>query len=213
MTNARTFSAPRKTSPRFASRVAFPAVLAAAGMLACGVAKPLHAAEPVAPATSSAEAPMVSGGHVNLHLAGAETILAAAKKKAQTMGVKANIAVVDDGGRLLAFIRLDGARPGSVYTAMHKAEAAALMRMPTGPAGADVLHNLSLQNAANHGGGRFTSLLGGVPISIGGEIVGAVGVGGGTGEQDSEIAKAGIEALLESLKKEPAKASSVELPK
>lgn len=212
MTNAHSLSHLRKSFPRFAIRIAFPAVVAATGLLVCGASGPLRSAEPSDPAAGG-EAPLVSGGHTNLQLAGAETILAAAKAKAQSMGVKANIAVVDDGGRLLAFIRLDGARPGSVYTAMHKAEAAALMRMPTGPAGADVLHNLSLQNAANHGGGRFTSLHGGVPISIGGEIVGAVGVGGGVGEQDAEIAKAGIEALLESLKKEPAKTSSIELPK
>jgi glc operon protein GlcG len=80
--------------------------------------------------------PLVTRDRVELNLAGAEAVITAAKLKAAEMKLKVNIAVVDDGGHLLAFARLDG----------------------------------------------------------------AIGVGGATGEQDAEIARAGIEALLKELK-------------
>src|SRR5205807_10414059 len=123
--------------------------------------------------------------------------------KAAALGVKANIAVVDDGGHLMAFARMDGARPASAYTAQTKAVSAATFRQETGtlpPKGEpDLLLNLSLQNAAASSGGKLTTLKGGVPVVIGGQVVGAVGVGGGSGEQDAEVAKAGIKALLDAL--------------
>ena len=118
------------------------------------------------------------------------------------MGLKCNVAVVDDGGHLLAFARMDGARPASAATALTKAVSAATFRQETGPLPAkgepDVLLSLSIQNAS---GGKITTLKGGVPIVIDGQVVGAVGVGGGTGEQDAEVAKAGIQALLDELGK------------
>ena len=121
------------------------------------------------------------------------------------MQLKMNIAIVDDGGHLLAFARMDGARPASGYTAMTKAVTAATFRAETGPRPAkgepDVLLSLSLQNAAAASGGKLTTLKGGVPIVIDGQVIGAVGVGGGTGEQDAEVARAGIQALIEALKK------------
>ena len=151
-----------------------------------------------------AEAPLVTRGRVQLNLAGAETILAAARDKAAAVGVKVNVAVVDDGGHLLSFARMDGARPASGYTALTKAASAATFRQETGTLPTkgepDVLLNLSLQNAAQAGGGKITTLKGGVPVVIDGQVVGAVGVGGGSGEQDAEVAKAGIEALLDKLR-------------
>jgi glc operon protein GlcG len=60
-----------------------------------------------------AAAPLVTRGRVLLNLAGAECIVAAARQKAAAQGWKMNIAVVDDGGHLLAFARMDGARPAS----------------------------------------------------------------------------------------------------
>ena len=144
--------------------------------------------------------PLVTRDRVLLNLAGAETVLDAAKKKAAALGLTCNVAVVDDGGHLLAFARMDGARPASGATALTKAVSAATLRQETGtlPAKgeADVLLSLSIQNAS---GGKITTLKGGVPIVIDGQVVGAIGVGGGTGEQDAEVAKAGIQALLDAL--------------
>jgi glc operon protein GlcG len=154
---------------------------------------------------------LISTGHAKLNLAGAELILRECRAKAESMQLKVNIAVVDDGGHPIAFARMDGARPGSSYTAQTKAASAATFRNPTGPvpsgpppAGAlapDPLLNLSLQNAALAGGGKFTSLFGGVPVVIDSEVIAAVGVGGATGEQDAQIARAGIDALLKALQK------------
>jgi glc operon protein GlcG len=147
--------------------------------------------------------PLVTRGRVGLNLAGAEKILEAAKAKATEMGLKLNIAIVDDGGHLVAFVRMDGARPASGYTALTKAVAAATFRQETGPLPAkgepDLLLSLSLQSTALAGGGKGTALKGGAPIVIDGQVAGAVGVGGGTGEQDLEVAKAGIAALVSAL--------------
>jgi glc operon protein GlcG len=149
---------------------------------------------------SAVASPLVTRNRVLLNLAGAEVALAGARAKAVAMKVVVNIAVVDDGGHLLAFARMDGARPASAATAITKAVTAATLRQATGPLppgkAPDVLLNLSLQNAAAAGGGKITTLRGGVPITIDGQVIGAVGVGGGTGEQDAEIAGAGVAALL-----------------
>ncbi|HTI50263.1 MAG TPA: heme-binding protein [Planctomycetaceae bacterium] len=157
----------------------------------------------VADNESPSAAPLVTGGRLQLNLAGAETILAASKQKAAAMQLKVNIAIVDDGGHLLSFARMDGARPASGSTALTKAVSAATFRQETGtlpPKGEpDLLLNLSLQNAAFASGGKVTTLKGGVPVIVDGQAIGAVGVGGGTGEQDAEIARAGIQNLLEKL--------------
>ena len=126
------------------------------------------------------------------------------------MNLKVNIAVVDDGGHLLSFDRMDGARPASGYTAITKATTAATFRQPTGPipagtANPDPLLNLSLQIAAQASGGKITTLYGGVPVVVDGQVIGGVGVGGGTGEQDAQVARAGVQAFLDELqKREPA---------
>jgi glc operon protein GlcG len=150
------------------------------------------------------EAPLITRGRVQLNLAGAERMIAAAKQKATALGLKVNIAVVDEGGHLLAFARMDGARPASGYTAQTKAVAAATFRQETGTLPArgepDLLLNLSLQNAAAASGGKLTTLKGGVPVLIDGQVVGAVGVGGGSGEQDAEVARTGIQALLDGIR-------------
>jgi glc operon protein GlcG len=152
------------------------------------------------PVKAQEKAPLVTRNRVQLNLAGAEAVIGAAKKKAAAMGLKCNVAVVDDGGHLLAFARMDGARPASASTALAKAVSAATFRQESGPlppkGEPDVLLSLALQNAS---GGKVTPLKGGVPIVIDGQVVGAVGVGGGTGEQDAEVAKAGIQALLDAL--------------
>lgn len=159
---------------------------------------------PEAPAPETADAPLVLRNQVRLTLAGARRGLTGAEAKATEMGLKVNIAVVDDGGHLLTFARMDGARPASATTALTKAITAATFRQATGPlppgaAAPDVLLNLSLQNAAAASGGKLTTLYGGVPIVVEGQVIGAIGVGGGTGEQDAEIAKAGVAALTSRL--------------
>jgi glc operon protein GlcG len=100
---------------------------------------------------------------------------------------------------------MDGARPASGYTAITKAVTAATFRQETGPlppkGEPDVLLSLSLQNAAASAGGKLTTLKGGVPIVVDGQVIGAVGAGGGTGEQDADVARAGMRKLLDALTK------------
>ncbi len=146
---------------------------------------------------------LVTRSRVQLNLAGAEAAVEGAKKKAVAMGLKSNIAVVDDGGHLLSFARMDGARPASGSTALTKAVSAATFRQETGTLPAkgepDTLLSLSIQNAAAASGGKITTLKGGIPIIVDSQVIGAIGVGGGSGEQDAEVAKAGVQALLDAL--------------
>ena len=149
--------------------------------------------------------PLVVRDQVRLNLAGARRVLAGAEAKAATLGVKSVIAVVDEGGHLLAFARLDGARPASVATALTKAISAATFRQATGPQppgsdSPDLLLSLSLQDAAAAGGGRITALQGGVPIIVDGQPIGAVGVAGGSGDQDATIARSAIADFQADLK-------------
>lgn len=156
---------------------------------------------------------MLRRNQAKLTLAGARKLIAAAEAKAAESGYKMNIAVVDDGGHLLAFSRMDDARPASVATAITKATTAATYRTPTGPlpgnssgvsSGPDVLLNLSLQNAAAASGGKITTLLGGIPVVVDGQVVGAVGIGGGSGEQDAEVARAAVAQFMADLGPAPA---------
>jgi uncharacterized protein GlcG (DUF336 family) len=184
--------------------------------------KALASTRPVAPSrggflpstslegTSLGSSPLVLRQQVRLSLAGARKAIEGAEAKAIEKGWKMNIAAVDDGGHLIAFERMDGARPASVATATTKAVTAATYRQATGPLGPpgaspDVLLNVSLQNAS---GGKITTLLGGVPIVVDGQVIGALGVGGGTGEQDAEVAKAGVAAFLEGLQAKPEESKS-----
>src|SRR5579883_3162760 len=162
------------------------------------------AAVPPAAAGPGAASGLIVRNQVRLTLAGARAILAGAEAKARAMGWKMNIAVVDDGGHLLSFERMDGARPASGYTAITKATTAATFRQPSGPVPAgttspDPLLNLSLQHAALASGGKLTTLYGGVPVVVDGQVIGGVGVGGGSGEQDAQVARAGIQALLDQI--------------
>jgi glc operon protein GlcG len=121
---------------------------------------------------------------------GAMVVLQGAIAKAEEMGVPQCIAIVDTGGNLLAFVRMDGAKILSQISATQKAVTAVSSRVPTGGVAQDVEIKLALATA-----GQLTNLKGGVPITINEQIVGAIGVGSGTGQQDVEVALAGIAAL------------------
>ena len=121
---------------------------------------------------------------------GALRALDAALKKAESLGVPQNITIVDDGGNLLAFVRMDGAKTMSIRTSQKKAVSAASHRQPSG----QLVPDLELKLALATDGG-LTNLEGGFPIVIDGVCVGAIGVGSGTGAQDCEVARAGLAAL------------------
>lgn len=125
------------------------------------------------------------GGHVVVH---------AAEKKAAEIGVPQCIAVVDAAGDLIAFSRMDGARPASIDIAITKARSAARRRRATGDeAGGDVSAGIRLALAAQLG---VTGIPGGIPIVIEGAVAGAVGVSSGTSDEDVQVAQAGIDTLF-----------------
>jgi glc operon protein GlcG len=127
---------------------------------------------------------------LKLSHAGALAILNAAIEAAQSMGVPQCIAIVDEGCTLLAFARMDGARVLSIESATNKAMTAASIGRATGQPSSDKALSLALATS-----GRMTNLMGGLPLIVEGQIVGGIGVGSGTGEQDLEVAKAGVAAL------------------
>ena len=128
---------------------------------------------------------------------GARAVLEAAAAKAREMQLPIVIAVVDEGGHLLAFARIDDAKPSSVPVAITKATSAALRRTPTGPMpnaeNASVLLSLGMPLATD---GVVTCIRGGVPLLWEGSVIGGIGVSAGTESQDEEVARAGAAALL-----------------
>jgi glc operon protein GlcG len=124
---------------------------------------------------------------VKLTHAGALRLVDAAVEAAEAMRVPQCIAIVDEGCNLLAFVRMDGARVLSIESATRKAMTAAATGQPTGNFPPEKA--LALAEATS---GRMTNLLGGLPLAVKGHVVGGVGVGSGTGEQDLEVAKAAL---------------------
>ncbi len=130
-----------------------------------------------------------------LTLADARRVIAAGEKKAAEIGQPMNIAVVDGGGNLVAHVRMDGAWIGSIDISINKAFTARAFDITT-----KELSKLSQSGDDFFGihvsnGGRIMIFAGGIPLKRGGEIVGAVGVSGGTGKQDHEVAEAAAAGL------------------
>jgi len=121
---------------------------------------------------------------------GAMKILNAAMAQAEEMGVPQCISVVDAGGHLLAFSRMDGAFVLSIDSSLVKAMTAASYGQPTGhlPEGVDLKLAIATQ-------GKRVNLPGGLPIVVDGHLVGGIGVGSGAGHEDLEVANAGLAAL------------------
>jgi glc operon protein GlcG len=122
--------------------------------------------------------------------------MAAAEARAREGGWRVVIAVVDDGGHPILVQRLDGAQISSIDTAVGKARAAVAWKRPT----------RLLEESVNGGRTAFLSiadgmalLQGGMPIEVGGQILGAVGVSGVKASDDEIIATAGVEALVRAL--------------
>jgi uncharacterized protein GlcG (DUF336 family) len=131
----------------------------------------------------------------DLPLEAAEEIVAAAKKKAVELNTRMDIAVVDEGGNLKAFARMDGAWLGSIDISIRKARTARWFDMNTGEIGKLSQPGGPLFGIEHSNGGLIT-FPGGVPLrNRKGEIVGAIGVSGSTVENDHTVAVAGAEAL------------------
>jgi uncharacterized protein GlcG (DUF336 family) len=136
-------------------------------------------------------------------LSSALNAIDAASKKAAQIGVPMNIAVVDAGGNLVAFVRMEDAWLGSIEIAQNKAYTArafdmstkdlAKISQPGKPA-------FGIADSTNH---RIAIFPGGIPLKAENEIIGGIGVSGGTPDQDHEVAEAGEKAFVPGIK--PAK--------
>ena len=126
----------------------------------------------------------------------AHAALEAAAKKAQEINTKMDICVVDAGGNLKAFARMDGAWLGSIDISIKKAKTARWFDMPTGEIGKLSQPGKPLYGIEHSNGGLIT-FPGGVPIKNGqGTVIGAIGVSGSTVENDHTVADAGAQAAL-----------------
>ena len=139
---------------------------------------------------ASAQVPVYG---INVNLEQAKKVLVAAEANARSQKLPMAIAIVDTSGQLVAFTRMDNTQTASTEIAQDKAKSAAMLRRTT-----KVLQDGLAQGGANL---RFLGLRyavpieGGVPITLDGKIIGAVGVSGGSSEQDGVVAAAGLAAL------------------
>ncbi len=131
----------------------------------------------------------------------ADSILEASRARASQLGLAVSVVVMDDGGNLKALSRMDGAWLGSIDVAIKKARTSVLFEMET-----QTIWQFAAANGPAHGiestNRGLITFAGGIPIkSEAGKLLGAIGVSGGTVEQDYEIAQAGIKGLA--LEKSP----------
>ncbi len=143
---------------------------------------------------------MITRQALKLNWEGTNRILQAAVRKAQEMGIPMSIAVMDEGCQLLGFARTDEGKIHNIRVAHAKARAAASNRLPTGrisSTGNPLNDHMAIALPLAAGTDIYVTFPGGVPIILEGQCVGGVGVSGGTGEQDAEVARAGIDALAE----------------
>jgi uncharacterized protein GlcG (DUF336 family) len=128
-------------------------------------------------------------------LADAKRMLLAAEAKAASLGIPYNIAIVDAGGHLVAFVRQDGALIGSIDLAIDKAMTARFFDKTTSELATLAQSGEPLFGIQESNSGKIVIFGGGVPIVLGGNIVGAVGTSAGTVAQDIQVAEAAIAAL------------------
>jgi uncharacterized protein GlcG (DUF336 family) len=134
-------------------------------------------------------------GETFMTLADARRITAAAEKKAQEIKQPMNIAVADEGGNLVSHVRMDGAWLGSIDISINKAFTARAFDISTKDLGknsqsGDQFFGI---HVSNHG--RVMIFAGGIPLKRDGKVVGAVGVSGGSGDQDQSVAEAAAAAF------------------
>ena len=128
-------------------------------------------------------------------LADARRVIAAAEAKAADIGQPMNIAVVDAGGNLVAHVRMDNAWIGSVDISIKKAWTARAFDIETGDLGKQSQSGDQFFGIHASNGGKVMIFAGGIPLKRDGVVVGAVGVSGGDGDQDTAVAEAAAAAF------------------
>jgi len=132
---------------------------------------------------------------MNITLAQADTIIAAAKVKAVELGTKMNICIVDTGANMVAFARMDGAWLGSTDISLKKAKTSAFFDMDTAVLTPITQPNTPLFNIEHSNGGLITFPGGVVIRDANGVMIGAIGVSGSTVDNDHTVAVTGAKTL------------------
>jgi uncharacterized protein GlcG (DUF336 family) len=130
-----------------------------------------------------------------VRLEDARRVIAAAEKKAREIGQPMNIAVADEGGNLVSHVRMDGAWLGSIDISIKKAYTARAFDISTKDLAAHSQSGGQFFGIHASNGGKVMIFAGGIPLQRDGKVVGAIGVSGGSGEQDHAVAEAGIAAF------------------
>ena len=125
----------------------------------------------------------------------AQKVVDGARAKADEIGVPMNIAVVDDGNNLTAFARMDGAWLGSIDISQNKAYTARSFDMSTKDLAPLAQPNQPLYGIEASNQGQLIVFAGGIPLMDGDDVVGAIGVSGGSVDEDHEVAEAGVAAF------------------
>ncbi len=121
----------------------------------------------------------------------ARRVIAAAERKAEEIGQPMNIAVADAGGNLVAHVRMDGAWIGSIDISIKKAYTSRAFDIATKDLAAHCQSGGQFFGIHASNDGRIMIFAGGIPLKRAGKVVGAIGVSGGSGEQDHAVAEAG----------------------
>jgi uncharacterized protein GlcG (DUF336 family) len=135
--------------------------------------------------------------HESLTLEDARHMLSAAQARAANLGIAYNIAVVDAGGHLIAFLRQDGALIGCIELAINKAVTARIFDKDTSDLASLAQSGKPLFGIQESNAGKVVIFGGGIPVFSKGKIIGAVGTSAGTVEQDVEVARAAVAAFEE----------------
>ena len=125
----------------------------------------------------------------------ARKLITAAEKKAAAIGQPMNIAIADAGGNLVAHARMDGAWIGSIDISINKAFTARAFNISTRDLAKEAQPGAQFYGIHASNGGRVMIFAGGIPLKRGGQVVGGIGVSGGSGEQDQAVAEAGAAAF------------------
>src|SRR5436853_4774034 len=125
----------------------------------------------------------------------ARKIIAAAEQKSERIGQPMNIAVVDAGGNLVSHVRMDGAWIGSIDISINKAFTSRAFDISTKDLAQHSQSGGQFFGIHASNSGRIMIFAGGIPLKRDGKVVGAIGVSGGSGEQDHAVAEAGAKAF------------------
>jgi uncharacterized protein GlcG (DUF336 family) len=138
---------------------------------------------------------LVTRNQAKLTLEGARAVMAAAQNRALEMNCPMDIGIVDDGGHLPLFERMDGEKLSSIRIALVKAQSAAMRRAPTRPSKTGDEVNLPLAASFAIATAKDQTPIRGVPLMADGQVIGAIGVSAGSEDQDLDVAMVGASAL------------------